>query len=51
MNNFVSTNRKVVKFCISLPFDSNKIVQLENNSTLGEILVLVVFFFFKLSPY
>ena len=39
MNNFISTNRKEVKFCFSLPNGPNKIVTQENNNILGETLV------------
>ena len=38
---FISTNRKEVKFCFSLSIGSNKIVQQENNNILGGILVSV----------
>ena len=40
-NNFISTNRKDVKFCFSPPSGPSKIVQQENINILGEILVLM----------
>ena len=36
---FITTKRKEVMFCFSLPIGPNKIVPQENNNILGEILV------------